>query len=495
MMNILKKIDWLATVIYPLTVILMEAFWLYPLLVWIGFWPLFTESRPVLSILSIVVVLAFSLAITRAVSKRDWQLWSIQAVIIGAGVVVMLLVLWVDYSGGYAIFDGGWFAYIGDILGATLDKPGTVVLAMPVLIYLWWRGIQLGRTTSYFRNIYRSFIIGVIALIVLIALWKISSSSGKIEGPISDIGLYVIAFFFFGLVAMAVCHLYVMRQRMPSGDATASVWRSLPIMLGVIGGIIIVGFVVASLLSSDFYSAVGNVLGVVWHAVYTAFIWVMERLNFVFEGIFWLIRWFLSLLRNPDREEMEGEPGGSPFENVEVKEINLPEAFTTAFQWFAIAAVVAVVVFILARAISRYRDKRRLEDIEEIHESLWSAGDLRDDLRQFLNMLGNRFKRKPKKADIVFDDTAGRLNVREIYRRLLWETSRQGILRHKYETPTEYEKRLEKYIPEGSQQLNDITDLYSEVRYGDIEPPGEKVDDANGLWSALRNMVRRIGGG
>ena len=68
-------------------------------------------------------------------------------------------------------------------------------------------------------------------------------------------------------------------------------------------------------------------------------------------------------------------------------------------------------------------------------------------------------------------------------------------MRKSSETPVEYERRLEKYIPEGSRQLNDITDLYSEVRYGDIEPPGEKVDSANGLWAALRNMVRRIGGG
>ena len=495
MINFLKRIDWLATVIYPLTVILMEAFWLYPLLIWLGFWPFFTETRPVLHVLSIVVVLAFSLAITRAVSKRDWRIRSIQAVVIGAGIVVMFLVLRVDYSGGYTIFDGGWFAYIGDILGATFNEPGTVVLAIPVLIYLWWRGIQLGRTTSYFRNIYRSFIIGVIALIVLIALWKISSSSGKIEGPISDIGLYVIAFFFFGLIAMAVCHLYIMRRQMPSSDTTASVWRSLPIMLGVIGGIIVVGFVVASLLSSDFYSAVGNVLGVVWHALYTAFIWVMEKLNFIFEGIFWVIRWFLSLLRNTEQQELEGEPGGSPFEGVEVKEINLPEAFTVAFQWSVIAIVVAIVVYILARAISRYRARQRPEDIEEIHESLWSAGGLRDDLRQFLNMLGNRFKRKPKAAGVYYEDQSGRLNVREIYKRLLWETSRQGILRRKYETPAEYENRLEKFIPEGTEQLAEITDLYSEVRYGDIEPPEEKVDNANGLWSALRGMVRRIGGG
>jgi hypothetical protein len=36
--------DWLATVIYPLAVVLMEVFWVYPWLVWLGTWPMFAES-------------------------------------------------------------------------------------------------------------------------------------------------------------------------------------------------------------------------------------------------------------------------------------------------------------------------------------------------------------------------------------------------------------------------------------------------------------------
>jgi hypothetical protein len=59
----------------------------------------------------------------------------------------------------------------------------------------------------------------------------------------------------------------------------------------------------------------------------------------------------------------------------------------------------------------------------------------------------------------------------------------------------EYEGRLSRYVPEGTEQLAEITDLYSEVRYGDIEPGEEKTENANGLWPMLRGMVRRITGG
>lgn len=493
MTNVVKRIDWMATVLFPLTVILMEVFWMYPLLVWVGFWPLFAEARPVLSILSIIAVLFVSLAVTRLTAKRDWPLWLIQALVIGAGAVTMFLVLRIDYSGGYGFSGAGWFGHIGQMLGATFNTPYPVVLAILVLVYLWWRGIQLGRTVSFFSNIYRSFIIGMVALIVLIVLWNLSSTP-DMEEQVPDIGFYVIAFFFFGLVALSVCHLYMMRRRMPTRDAATSIWRSLPIMLGVIGGIVVIGFVAASLMSPEFYNTIGSALGVVGDALYTAFNWVMERLNFIFEGIFWVIRWFLNLIRNTDRPEVE-EPGGGPFDGIEQTGVELPEAFTVAFKWVVIAIIVAVIIYILARAIQRYRAGRKLEEIEEIHESLWNASTLKDDLRQFFNMLGSRFKSKPKKTGVFYDDTAGRLNIREIYRRLLWEASRQGVARRKYETPEEYEGRLGKYVPGGSGQLAEITDLYSEVRYGDIEPGEEKVDNANGLWPMLRGMVRRIGGG
>lgn len=493
MTNVIKRTDWLATVLYPLTVILMETFWMYPLLLWVGFWPMFAETRPVLSILSIVVMLFVSLAVTRLTAKRDWPLWMIQALVIGTGAVMMFLVLRIDYSGGYGIFETGWYGHIGQMLGATFSTPYPAVLALLVLIYLWWRGIQLGRTVSYFGNIYRSFIIGMVALIILIVLWNLSGTADMREqGP--DIGFYVIAFFFFGLVALSVCHLYVMRRRMPARDAATSIWRSLPIMLGVIGGIVVIGFAAASLMSPEFYNTIGSALGVVGDALYTAFNWVMERLNFIFEGIFWVIRWFLSLIRNTDRPEPE-EPGGGPFDGIEGTGAELPEAFTVAFKWVVIVLVIAVIIYILARAIQRYRAGRKVEEIEEIHESLWNAGTLRDDLRQFFNMLGSRFRGKPGKAGVFYKDTAGRLNIREIYRRLLWETSLRGVERRKHETPEEYKGRLVKYVPEGSGHLAEITDLYSEVRYGDIEPGEEKVDNANGLWSTLRGMVRRIGGG
>ena len=492
-MNIFKRVDWLAVFTYPLAVVLMEAFWIFPWLMWIGLWPMFAELRPALNMLSVIIVLAMSLMATRVATRRRWPLWLIRAVVIGGGFVTMFLVIRFDYGNGYALFDGQWFSYIGQMLGATFDKPYPVVLALPVLLYLWWRGIQLGRTTSYFDNIYRSFVIGMVALIALIVFWQITSGRGDFEGPISTIGLYVIAFFFFGLTALAICHLYLMRRRMADKEVVTSVWRSLPIMLGVIGSIIAIGFISASLFSPEFFKAIGRGVGVVFKALGTAVEYILIPFNFLFEAIFWLIQWFLNLIRNPEAQELEGG-GGSPFEGIESTSAEIPQMVTTILQWLVIAVIIAVVVFILARAISRFRVGRDREEIEEIHESLWSMSGLRDDLRLLFNMMGQKFKRKPKPAAAYYDDESGRLSVREIYQRLQWEAAQSGIIRRRYETPCEYEGRLQKYVPDGVEQLAQITDLYSEVRYGEIEPRKEQVDTANGLWPTLRGLLRRIRG-
>jgi len=165
-------------------------------------------------------------------------------------------------------------------------------------------------------------------------------------------------------------------------------------------------------------------------------------------------------------------------------------------KWVIIALVIALIIFILAKAISRYLDRHGGDKIEEIHESLWNIKDIRNDFRLFLKMLGDKFKRKSRPGPGYLFETGsgGKMNVREIYRHLLWEGKRSGLPRRRHETVTEYARRLEKSIPEGTGPVDNITDLYSDVRYGDISIQEEKVDSANTLWGTIRNLLRSLRG-
>src|SRR4030042_97660 len=90
--------DWLAAVFYPLAVVLMEAFWVSPWLSWIGALSFFPESRPVLHLPSVIIVIVVSLLITRIFDPKKMPLLLVQIIVIGSGFATMLLVLGVVYT-------------------------------------------------------------------------------------------------------------------------------------------------------------------------------------------------------------------------------------------------------------------------------------------------------------------------------------------------------------------------------------------------------------
>lgn len=489
------KIDWLAAVLYPLAVILMESFWVYPWLNWLGSWPMYTPQRAALGLGSVIMVLVVSLTVTRYLNRRDdWSLAVVRTAVIGLGVAVFVVVLRLEYSPVEGI---GWFEHVGQILAKSFDEPSTMLIAMPVLVYLWWRGIVLGRTTSYFKDVYRSFILGMVALIMLIIIWQISGSSEQFPGPGADIGWNVIAFFFFGLLAIAVCHLYNMRRSMPKEEAAlTSVWRWLPIMLGVVGGMVLVGLGIARIFSSEFFAAVGNAARAVGDVLYKAVEILAIPLNYVMEAVLWVLRAILNLLRNDaiQPDSMNGTGGALDFGEVTPRE--LPPALTDAIKWFVAIVIVAVIVFFLAKAVGRFRDRRRLDEFDEIHESLFSWAGLKDDLKAMLDNMKNRLtiKRPPRRRRSFADDLSGTLDVREIYRRVLREASISGLPRRPHETTEEYARRVGHLVPDSVESLDGITDAYDGVRYGEKPLRQEQVGGTNRWWQSLRGVLRKLRG-
>jgi hypothetical protein len=497
-MNRLKKINYLNDVFYPASVILMESLWFYPWLLWLGVWDFFTESVPAINLLSIIILLVASLIITRVVSRQSWPLWLIRTVILGGGMLVMFLVLRINHHSGFGIFDFGWYGYVGEKLAHFFNEPHPLVLAIPVMIYLWWRGISLGRTTSQFKSIYTSFLTGMAFLILLIVLWSAGSGPNSFPEPGSEMVVYVVGFFFFGLISIAVGHLYMMHRAMPSEEAAlTSIWRWLPMMFGVIGGMIVIGFVIGSLFSRDFIQILKTAAGYVGDAFGQIIEWIGVPLNWIFEGIIAILRWIIGLLRMNPPDESENITNGGPFDNIEITNTELSPELVMVIKWVLIALVIAAVIFFLARAISRYLDRRNQDRIEEIHESLWNARDIGNDFRLFLKGLANKFRRHPKPGypnDFFTTKPGEKMDVRKIYRHLLHEGKHSGIPRRKHETVTEYARRLEKSIPAGTEPVGIITEYYSDVRYGNISLQEEKVDQANTLWGTVRNLLRSLRG-
>jgi hypothetical protein len=499
MTNRFKNFDWLATVFYPLAVVLMEACWVYPWLVWLGSWPLFTQPRPPLSLASVIIVLAAATLAVRLFLRQKWPVSMVQAVVIGLGLVVILLVLGIEYNAGYGFLSGRWFAHIGQVFGNMFTRPDTMAIGLPALLYLWWRGINLGQTTSYFRNIYRSFLLGMVALIVLMIIWQVSAASGDFPKPGPGAGLEVIAFFFFGLLAIAISHLYMMRSSMPrEEDGRTSVWRWLPIMLAVIGGMALVVFGIAGIFSAEFFASVGHGFSAIFDFLGKIINYILVPFNYLFEGIIWLLRFIINLLRS-NQPLQPNDSANMSFGNLFPKTTpaDIPPIVFLVIKWLVLAVIIAAVIFILAKAVSRFRARHAEEEIEEIHESLFSWRGLGNDLWDFFGLIGKKFQRKPAPlmpGYDIDDDESRRLDIREIYRHLLREADRSGLSRSRHETPVEYSGRLGRMVPESREPLTHLTDMYVGVRYGEIDAKEKQVDSANGLWRTLRGLLRGLRG-
>jgi len=161
------------------------------------------------------------------------------------------------------------------------------------------------------------------------------------------------------------------------------------------------------------------------------------------------------------------------------------------------AAIVALVIFLLARAITRYRRRRALENIDEVRESIGGWKAFKDDLGLLFKSLGDRFKRKPRPPSpfIYNDEETGPLDVREIYRRMQWEAGQSGIPRRRHQTAAEYAQHIEHIVPDSRLPLDDLTKMYEKVRYGEYIAPVDKINHANGLWQNLKGLIRKLRGG
>jgi len=499
----LFDLNWVAVVIAPLAVILMEAFCVYPWLVWLGKWQGLVWQRPPLNLASLIFLLGFSFLVTRYFIGRKWHLRLIQLSIILCGLLSIFIVVRLEYGAGFELFSRQWFIYTAQVLVGFFVRPHPIALAIIVGLILWWRGIRRGRSPLHFSGVYHSFLGGIAALVLLFIFWRISLEAGSVE-DLASISPYVAAFFFFGLAALALLNLNAIQQRMLSGGGRRLLnYRWLLILFGVVASIVLVGIGVASIFSTEFVAFLGNLIGSTFKLMGQVLYYLLIPLGYMAEGLLYVAQFLINLFRSEEPVgEQEIPESARPELPTRGEPSTFPDVAVEAIKWTLFAIAAAVVIFLLARAIFRYRASRAGADVDEIHESLWSWGGFKADLNLFFSMLRQRFSRKKKEISLesavpdwyTEDDFQGVLSIREIYKHLLWKASGFGIARRHSETPYEYASRLGKAVPEGSTQLGELTSLYVDARYGDLKTEDKQVGYANRLWKAFRGLLGKLGG-
>ncbi len=496
----LSRLNWVSAVLFPLTVIFTEALWVYPWLIRIGSWPVFRTEHTPLSLASVILLLGGSFFITRFFTRRRWALKWTRLSILACGLVTVLAVLRTEYPADRGLMDAQWFIYISRLLIDSFSHPNQVLAALLVGLYLWLRGIGLGHSPLFFENAYRYFSVGLIAQVALIIAWGADTQNSFM----ANAGLYVAGFFFFGLSAMALAKLKGTQEQGKAGGINAvfnGQWLS--IILVVITGIVLVGIGAASIFSPNFLSVLGTlfnlVSGILFKVVYYILTVFVTIVGFVIGILLYIIQSIINMLQGKPPAESVLSGNLTAIEGLKqgVSRDLSPETMLV-IKWTLFAVVIAAMVFFIIRSIQRHRPARTKEDVEETNESLWSWSGFLTDLRLFFSFLWQCFRGKIKKvlpgavsalSRRHTADITGRFCIREVYQHLLLQASKFGVTRRRQETPFEYSKRFGQSLPEGSAYLTELTDLYVNVRYGEIKPEEKQEDKANSLWQAIKRLL------
>jgi len=502
-------LDRIALVLAPLSVVLMEAFWGYPWLLWAGRWEILHLGGTPLSFFSILVLVAIAFLATRLLLGRAWSSAAARWTVMGLGLIVSFVIVRIEYGGGIELFSIRWFTYAGQLFANMLNNPNGIVVALPASAYFWWRGMILGRAREY-TYVHDNITFGAGSYVLLALVWWATIGADSLRSMAGAIAPHVAAFFFCGLVAMALGNLRSVQKRIrPDEPRAVSFGRWLPIVLGVVTLLVLIGVLIATASSLDiagfirrlfgsipgFLGTVGNYIGIAFQYIMIPFEWLASVL------LMFLI--YLTRLFGNKPPGQTGEPGGNLPELPEGVKPTSPEAFITLLKWALFAIAVVLVTILIVRSLERTARRKRegKPDFEETRESLWSWRRLFSDFILFFERILGRFlpgrKSAAKSGQGAFsaahaDEPITTLKIREVFRRLLRESAKAGITWHHSETPFEYARRFAETVPDASPQMSELTQLYVRVRYSAGDAGDSEVTRANSLWRHIRETLRKI---
>jgi hypothetical protein len=485
-------------VISPVSVILMEVFWVYPWLVWSGKVPLFDWNRVPLNFLSCLFLIVVPYLVTRFIPARRRLMWWVK---LGLVILNILLVFDIEYGGGQIPLSGEWFRYSIQLLIDSFTTFHPAIPALGVSVYLSWRGIRLGNTPSFFDDVYRSFLFGLVAVILLIIVWTASLGTVSAGNMASSTGLYIAGFFFFGLTSLAMGNFLNIRERLRRYQSVPLSNRKwFIILVTAIGVMVVIATAIASIFSSDIAGGISGFFGKMFNYLNYPLQYIYIPLSYIIEVIWYIMTFFINLVRSKTTMAEFEFPGLDQIEGLE--ENAVPTGgfdFMIIMKWITLLLVIWGALYILYKVGKRFQSRISDSGVEEFSESLWSWLGFKTDLRMFFSRLFDRWFGSRIKSIRAGLSSIGRsetnypdnMDIREIYRHMMKETSVAGHKHQSYETPFEYAGRLDKSLPGIEKQVDDITSLYVPVRYGDSGLKDWESEHANVMFRLLRRILHR----
>lgn len=468
---------WLEAILLPFTLAVMLTTWVYSGLHLFAL--LNYDGEDILAPLSIGLLWLSALFLTRWSLNRQWRARLGQAFIVGAGLAAIIVVVWSRLPVYRQYAD---------------HSVPPLYLAIPVCVWLWWRGIVAGRESFHYQRVYQAFVVGVVCWVVILILGYLT-----LGAQASTYVAALLLFVFTALVALAIGSLATAQkaERQKTGVSLAVNRYWLALTGAVIAVIVLLGLLIAALVTPEL---VASFLQVV-EPLLNLFAQLLYLVIVVFAYVaFLIITPLINFIRNlphdssieqqpqmPDLLRQLGETAGG--------QTPIPEWVSTVSHALLIIVALATVVALFALAFRKFYSSQE-EGIDEDREFIGSWDLLKGQLTDLLRRLGARGQGQDAVGPrfLPLEGQDGRRAIRELYQKLLSTTSEAGHARLPGQTPAEYSRVLAQWTPDIAEPLEELTSAYVEARYGQGEVPEEQIGRARQAWENLREpLVRRTG--
>jgi len=411
--------------------------------------------------LGVAALMLLALLVSLWVSATSLNLFQQQGVIFVTALLTAFLLVRFAIYGGYPLFQMSWLAAMSASLARALVAFPPEGALFILVFYLWWRGVSLSHRSLSSASVGFSFRAGVLMLL--------ASSPVAILLPSFDARIPVLAFFFFGLLALAIARIG------EAGLSSASDWRYWMAVLMVASALVLA----AGVAFSSVYSLRGFQTLLRWLSPLTDLLGKVVFALLVLIGralepvMLWLIEYFRNL---PVERRLQPVP---PWGLKEAARPTAPVAIPGFIQWALKAFAMVIVLFLIWVAFSFVWGARKKEGkglVREERERLPAS---------LMPMVKEALRRIPK---AVFPQplTLPSDEVRAIYARLLQFSAERGFPRQPSQTPYEYLGVLERAFPRFRSELAAITEAYVDVRYGGAGLSPSRLEYVRRCWERLR---------
>lgn len=398
---------------------------------------------------------------------------SLSQMILYIGLVIGFLCATIILLGGQGI----------TIISGFRELDPFVISTVIVEVWLLWRGVSLAQDAIQPKLAWRRFLTGLLFILANMLIIN------RVRPGLAGWGLFV-SYLFIGMVAIVLARVsYAGIIHGLKRNPFDRYW--LVITFGLLGGMLLLFTLIAALLTGEYSALLEGIATVIKSIGRIALIILLLPeiiLTFIFLYLLQPLGPTLEKLFNFQEFSQRGKSlEFPPIERDPELGIWLglwPDILRGVLFWGLILILVAAVVIY----IRQRRKVRRRVIVESESENLLQQGEARKliikALQDALKGVADRLRSPPRNQALS--------QIRRIYSQLLSLGAELGYGRISSQTPNEYLPVLKRPFVNLEPELEQITNSYLDIRYGEMDELPQIIQQAEMSWDKITNEGKRL---